>query len=210
MTPMNEVRPETPSSPLELRHASTDRPMFVVVPERRLLVIDGAGHPGAADFRMATTVLRTVHEALRATLRRDRFVDEPKSIVEIGWLTEAQWSLDEIIKAFAERETLHWRQMIELPRAATAAAADQAIQETRRQGGRDVTLVRLIAFTEGRAAQVLHLGGMTDLSPTVARLCTFVAESGLRPRGGLHQLVFGDPDIVPPERARSILRMPIE
>jgi hypothetical protein len=49
-----------PSSPFEVRHASTHRPLLVVVPERRLLAIHGAGPRSAADFRLATTVLRTV------------------------------------------------------------------------------------------------------------------------------------------------------
>jgi hypothetical protein len=207
---MHEVRSEPPSSPLELRHASTDHPIIVVVPERRLLVIDGVGHPGAADFRMATSVLRTVEATLRAAMRRDRFADAPKSILEIAWLTDPRWPRDELVRAFDEGESLHWRQMIELPRGATAAAASEAIQETRRAAGREIPLVRSIGFTEGRAAQLLHVGGMANLSSTVARLWTFVAESGLHPHGALHQLVFADPDVVPANRARSILRLPVE
>ena len=60
-----------PSSPFELRHASTHRPLLVVVPERRLLAINGAGPRGAADFRLATTLLRTVGEIVRRHVLRD-------------------------------------------------------------------------------------------------------------------------------------------
>lgn len=209
---MNDARPEpeVPSSPLELRHASTDRPLIVVVPERRLLVIDGVGHSHAADFRLATTVLRTVDGLLRLRLRRERVVDGPKSALEVGWQIESGWSTAEIVEAFTNGAPRHWRQMVELPRAATAATAAGAIDEARRQGGRDVPLVRLIHFTEGRAAQVLQLGGGPGESRAVRQLYRFVAESGLRPRGDLHQLVLADPDVVPRERARSIFRVPIE
>ena len=60
-----------PSSPFELRHASTHRPLLVIVPERRLLAINGAGPREAADFRLATTFLRTVGATVRRMAQRD-------------------------------------------------------------------------------------------------------------------------------------------
>ena len=71
---MPDGRPDAykSSSPFELRHASTHRPLLVVVPERRLLAINGAGPRGAADFRLATTLLRTVSEAVASKLLRVR------------------------------------------------------------------------------------------------------------------------------------------
>jgi hypothetical protein len=201
---------ERPSSPFELRHASTEHPLIVVVPERRLLVIGGAGYPRAADFRRATTILRTVDDLLRARLRRDRFADSPRAIVEIAWQIEPGWSTDDIVAAFTEPTVWHWRQMLELSPVSTDAAAAEAIDEARRQGGRGVPLVRLIQFAEGRAAQLLHFGSRLDEPRSVGKLYRFVADSGLRPRGDLHQLVLADPDVVPRERARSIFRIPIE
>ena len=207
---MHDAHSEPPSSPLELRHASTDHPTIVVVPTRRLLVIEGVGQLGAADFRLASGVLRGVHDRVRASLRHDRFDDGPKAIMEVAWPTDAHVSLDDLARALSRHEPLHWRQMIELPRLATTAAAEAAILETRLEGGRDVPLVRLISFAEGRSVQILQVGAAADLVAAIERLGAFVAESGLRPHGSLHQLVFGDPDVVPPDRARSILRMPIE
>jgi hypothetical protein len=209
---MSDLGPELdrPSSPLELRHASTEHPLVVVVPARRFLVIDGAGYPGAADFRFATSVLRTVDELLRARLRRDRFADSPRAVIEIVWKIEPSWSIDEIVAAFTERVPRPWRQMLELPRASTEAVVTEAIDEARRQGGRDVPLVRLVEFAEGRVAQILYHGPAADEAGSIEKLYRHVVESGLRPRGDLHQLVLADPDRVPAERARSIFRLPIE
>ncbi|HEY4228502.1 MAG TPA: hypothetical protein VGM49_09190 [Candidatus Limnocylindrales bacterium] len=206
---MHEAQLEPPSGFLELRHAATDHPIFVVVPERRLLVIEGAGLPEAADFRMATEVLRGVDATVRSRLRHDRFADGPKPVLEIAWQTTGM-SLADIVKSFAEPRPLSWRQMLELPRTATSDAANDAIERVRRAAGRDVPLVRAIRYSEGRAAQLLHLGTVSTLAPTVARLFEFVAVAGFLPRGGLHQLAYADPDLVPAGRARSILRMPIE
>jgi len=92
-TDMSDHRHETelPSSPLELRHASTEHPLIVVVPERRILVIEGAGYPRAADFRHATTILRTVDDLLRARRRRDGLANSPRTISEIAWRIEPGW-----------------------------------------------------------------------------------------------------------------------
>ena len=201
---------ERPSSPLELRHASSEHPLIVVVPDRRLLVIEGAGYPRAADFQRATTILRTVEDILRTRLRRDHVSDAPRPIVEVAWRTEPGWSTDDTVAAFTKPTIWRWRQMVEVPHAATELIVDEAIDEARRQGARDIPLVRLIQFAEGRAAQILHVGGPEEAARSVSRLYGFVTEAGLRPRGDLHELVVADPDVVPRERARSILRIPIE
>lgn len=198
---------ERPSSPFELSHAATDRPLVVIVPERRLLAIHGAGPRGASDFRLATTVLRTVGDILRGMLPRDLRADAPRQMLEVAWSVEPGLSLEEIIRSL-EDPRRRWRQMIEVPRAATEAAAQEAIDQARRLGGREIPLVRLIHFSEGRAAQILHVGD-ADESPSIRKLYRFVAESGSRSTGDLHELVLADPDAVGRGRARSIFRVPI-
>lgn len=210
MAILNDARPEIPISLIELRHAATDRPLIVVVPARRMLVIEGLGRPGAAGFHLATTLLRTVDNAIRAALRRDRIPDGPRALAEVAWLIGPHGSLDVLIKALAEHVPVRWRQMIELPRSASPAIVDEAIQEMRSQGDRGQSLVRAIVVTEGRAVQMLHLGPAADLSPTIERLSRFIAESGHRPRGDPHLLVFGNPPALTVALARSILRIPIE
>ena len=57
---------------LELRHASTDHALFVVVPERRnFFAIDGVGEPDGSDFRLATSVLRIGIDLVLRRLRRE-------------------------------------------------------------------------------------------------------------------------------------------
>ena len=196
-----------PSSPFELRHASTHRPLLIIVPERRLLAIHGAGPRGAADFRLATAILRTVGEAVRVMLLRDRGAEPVRSVLEVTWSIEPGLTIDKIVEVLSS-PTPRWRQMIELPYAATEAMAVDAIDQARRLGGRDVPLVRLIHLTEGPAVQILHLGRDEEVS-SIRKLYAFVAESGFRADGDLHELVVADPTTVGPARARSILRVPI-
>lgn len=206
---LEPVISHVPSRPIELRHASTDRPNVVVVPERHFLAIEGIGHPGASGFRLASAALRTAHAAVRSSLRRDQFLAGPRSIFEIVWLTEPQWSLDELVRILSQHDRVRWRQMLELPTQATPRMIAEALRRAHLALGEHGPLPTLFTVTEGPAAQLLQVGATADLAQTVARLHRFITESGWRPQGRVHQLVFADPEAVPSTRARSIVRMPI-
>lgn len=198
---------QKPSSPFELRHASTHRPLLVVVPERRLLAIHGAGQRRAADFRLATTLLRTVDEVVRAMVLRDRRAEPVRSVLEVTWPVQPALTVDEIVEQLSS-QIPPWRQMVELPRNATEALAVEAIEEARRKGGRAMPLVRLIHLIEGPAVQILHLGSDDEVS-SIRKLYGSVAELGFQASGALHELVIADPNVVGQARARSILRVPV-
>jgi hypothetical protein len=195
------------SSPMELRHASTERPVFVVVPERRLLAIDGVGRRGAEDFRRATTVLRTAAESLRASLPRDPLRLEAHEITEISWPIDGTLTVGKVLEALDDPRQ-HWRQMIELPRHASEEGALRAIGEASRIAGRDVPLVRAIRLEEGPAVQILEIGDQ-GRSSAIRKLLQLVREAGFRPFGDLHELVLADSAAVGHDRARSILRVPV-
>jgi hypothetical protein len=198
------------SDSLELRHAATDRATIVRVPERRLIAVDGVGSPVSAGFRLATSSLRTAAENLRAALHRSRRLETRVGIVECAWWIHPEVEAAAMADAFVDRTTWHWQQMIEVPEQATDAEVEAAIDLTRQSAGRELPLIRTISFAEGRAAQILHLGGAATEVDAVRRLYAVVAEAGLRPRGHLHELYLADPEHVPQGRARAILRLPIE
>jgi hypothetical protein len=196
------------SSPLELRHATTDRATIVVVPRRRLFAIDGVGGPAAGDFHLASQTLRAVDEALRSALR-SRSLDVRKPALEVAWWTHPELPPDEMAEQFADRSTWHWQQMMEVPEAATEADTAGAVDQTRQRAGREIALVRVIELIEGRAAQILQIGNV-DERESVRRLYSAISDARLRPRGHLHQIHLVDPGQVPVERRRSILRLPVE
>jgi hypothetical protein len=196
------------SSPLELRHATTDRATIVVVPRRSLFAIDGVGSPTAGDFQLASQTLRAVDESLRGALRA-RSIEVRKPALEVAWWTHPELPPDEMAEQFADRSTWHWQQMVEVPDAATETEVSSGIDETRRRAGRDIALVRVIQLIEGRAAQILQIGNV-DERESVRRLYAAIGEAGLRPRGHLHEIHLVDPSQVPLDRRRSILRLPVE
>ena len=201
---------EPASDRLELRHAATDRAIIVVVPERRMFAIDGLGDPRAADFVFASNTLRTVGELLRLRLARDYHIDRRVGALECAWWTHPEPPSQDLASTFADRSTWHWQQMLEIPPEASDEDATAVIEEARSRAGRPAPLLRLIRFVEGRSAQILHVGGLASEYRSVQALYDAVAAAGMRPHGHLHEIRTADYERVPDDRARSILRLPIE
>lgn len=201
----------TASNFLELRHASTTHAIFVVVPERRFFAIDGIGEPGAADFRLALSALQTATDLLVRRLRREGVATSTRAaVVECTWRPPEHLPPGELPAAFEDRSTWHWRQMIELPRLSSEAQALAAIDLARASAGRDVALVRRFVYTEGRAAQLLHIGARSSEPATLGKLLDAIAVAGLQPGGPLHTLMLTDPGVAPRGLGRLILRQPVE
>jgi hypothetical protein len=180
--------------------------VVVVVPDRRFLAIEGAGPRTAADFRLATSILRTVGETVRTAPAEQRQTSH-RPVHEICWPVERAATLAEVDATIAQ-PVRAWRQMIEVPSVATDGQALAAIDMARRLGGRDVPLVRLLHLVEGPAVQILHLWTEGEWA-TVRRLYEIVFEAGLQPVGDLHELVVVPPAVVGNRRGRSIFRLPV-
>jgi len=69
--------------------------------------------------------------------------------------------------------------------------------------------VRIELLEEGPCAEVLHVGPYADEAATIARLHTFIRESGRAPRGRHHEIYLSDPRRTRPDRLRTVLRQPV-
>jgi hypothetical protein len=110
----------------------------------------------------------------------------------------------------ADRESWRWRAMIMQPPPVTdalaAAVLPGTIEKKRLTAG---ARVRFEAFTEGLAAQTLHIGPYADEAVTLGRLHRYIDEHGYRPVGRHHEIYLGDPRRSAPERLCTILRHPV-
>src|SRR6185503_6239669 len=65
------------------------------------------------------------------------------------------------------------------------------------------------AFSEGRAAQLLHLGPYAAERGSIERLHEAIAAAGFMPVGRHHEIYLGDPRRAAPDRLKTILRQAI-
>jgi hypothetical protein len=184
---------------------------LVDVPEIQFLMVDGEGDPNTAPA-YADAV-----EALYATAYKVKFIARDRTGIDsVVMPLEGLWwvygptpaALDDA--RIADRSGWRWTMMIAQPDHITRDLAEAAIESARRAKPlRSIDLVRLESFTEGKAAQVLHLGPYAEEWPTIRELHSFIDEQGFRPTGKHHEIYLSDPRRSEPSKLRTLLRQPV-
>ena len=102
---------------------------------------------------------------------------------------------------------LPWKLLLRIPafvRASDLVALDPGVD------GAGPQQARIEELREGRCIQSLHVGPFTDVSRSVDRLRRAAADQDLAVRGRLHAVWLSDPARTPPERHRTLVRLPVK
>jgi hypothetical protein len=99
--------------------------------------------------------------------------------------------------------------MIMQPPIATRELLSQALHAVQRKKGLPaLERLRIAAFTEGRCAQVLHVGPFSGEGPVIERLHDFIAASGAL-TGKHHEIYLSDIRRADPANWKTIIRQPM-
>lgn len=181
------------------------KPTLVETAEGCYLTISGAGEPGGEEFAAKVGALY----AMAYTIKMTRKFDGRQDYV-IGKL-EGQWWSDRgpDLKNIPKREW-RWRLMIRTPDFVTQAELDQAAKALTDKGkDPEVKAVKREILCEGPCIQMLHLGPFENEWETISQMLEFAGEAGYESHGRHHEIYLSDPRRVPPERLKTILRMPV-
>ncbi len=196
---------------LELRRLYRARrtPEFVEVPELSFLMIDGHGDPNTSErYRQAVQALYAASYTLKFALKKQRGLDYRVSPLEGLW-----WAEDMTAFSAARKSDWDWTMMIRQPGQVTPELVEQTAQEVAAKKQLPAAAkLRLKHFSEGSAAQVLHLGPYSAEGPTIAVLHAFIREQGRRfddPRLKHHEIYLSDPRRSAPKRLKTIIRQPV-
>jgi len=179
---------------------------LVDVPEIAYLMIDGVGDPNtSAAYREAVTALYGVAYRTKFIAKAATGTDHVVMPLEGLWWTDdmADFTQD-------DKSNWKWTMLIAQPDHVMTTHVASAIEEIVAKKGREgAGQVRFERWEEGRAAQVLHLGGYGDEAPTIAGLHAFIADSGFSLAGKHHEIYLNDPSRVAPEKLKTIIRQPV-
>ena len=179
----------------------------VDVPRMNFLMVDGEGDPNTAKaFSDAIEALYPLAYTLKFMVKKG------ETGIDYGVLPlEALWWADDL-SAFTtgEKDAWKWTLMIMQPELVTGemvTAATAAV--ARKKKPVSLPLVRFEAFTEGKAAQTLHIGPFSAEGPTIERVHALIEESGCQRVGKHHEIYLSDLRRTAPEKWKTIVRQPM-
>jgi len=178
----------------------------VDVPAMPFLMVDGEGDPNTArSYAEAVETLFTLSYTLKFMVKRGSLqIDYSVFPLEGLW-----WADDPTLFLTGGKEEWKWTSMIAQPVFVTTEMVSKAIGETRKKKGlAALDRVRLEAFDEGKAAQIMYVGPYSEEGPTIARIHAFIKEKGGFLSGKHHEIYLGDPRRTSPDKLKTIIRQP--
>lgn len=178
----------------------------VDVPAMNFLMIDGSGDPnGNPVYADAVSALFTVSYTLKFMVKKGEIgVDYGVMPLEGLW-----WAEDMTKFNVDDRRDWLWTMMVMQPDFITPDLVQVAIADTRRKKALDaLSRLRFEPFTEGRAAQLLHIGPFSGEGPKIRQLHDFIAAHG-HLSGKHHEIYLSDITKAVPEKWKTVLRQPM-
>lgn len=181
------------------------QPAFVTVGPANYLSITGKGAPGGDQFRSRISALYAVAFTLKMA---EKFAGHDYKVCHL----EGQWWAENG-SDFRTRQPRdwQWRLLIRVPEFVGQEEVDAAIKAVIAKGKSDLAdQVKLEQVTEGRCVQMLHVGPYPEEATTIEKMQALAEGNGVQLRGPHHEIYLSDPNRVPPQRLRTILRYPVE
>jgi hypothetical protein len=186
--------------------ASEKGAVEIDVPTFKFLMVDGTGDPNTSqEYAQAVEALFSVSYTAKFMVKKG-----PQGLDYSVMPLEGLWWADDLSAFIAnDRTSWKWTMMIMQPDfvADEIIAAAMAVVRSKKQLP-SLDRLRLEEFTEGRCAQVLHVGPFSEEGPTVERLHAFIAaRSGLA--GKHHEIYLSDVRRADPKKWKTIIRQPM-
>lgn len=194
----------------ELKHlyrASANEVVQVDVPTFRFLMVDGEGDPNtSAEYAHAVKALFSVSYTAKFMMKKG-----PEGLDYSVMPLEGLWWADDLSSFVSNtRGNWKWTMMIMQPDFVPDELIESAVAEVRRKKQLPgLERLRMEEFTEGRCAQLLHVGPFSEEGPTIERLHAYILGQS-RLTGKHHEIYLSDVRRADPTKWKTIIRQPME
>ncbi len=194
----------------ELKHLyapSAKEASPVEVPAMNYLMIDGKGDPNTAqEYADAVESLFAVAYAIKFAVKKSTLaIDYGVMPLEGLW-----WAADMSKFNTNDKRNWLWTMMIAQPPFVTQAMVDAAVIEVRRKKNpAAISRLRFETYSEGKCAQIMHLGPFSTEGPTIERLHQFIGDNGHQRRSKHHEIYLSDIRKAAPEKWKTVIRQPL-
>ena len=186
--------------------ASKSKAALVEIPELNFLMIPGTGDPNTSQaYKEAVETLFSVSYTLKFMIKKG-----PRAIDYGVMPLEGLWWVDDMSKFDPDdKANWKWTAMIMQPDLITKEEVEQAKSLAAMK--KELPALPLLEFkslTEGKAAQIMHIGPFSEEGPTIRKLHDFIQEQGFKLHGKHHEIYLSDIRRAAPEKWRTIIRQP--
>lgn len=193
----------------KILYAPSAKAVSVVdVPTLHFLQVDGRGDPNTSpDYAAAVQALFSLSYALKFDIKKSPLA------LDYGVMPlEGLWWVDDMARfSVADKSDWHWTAMIRQPECVTPERVEAMRDALRKKKGKDLPALdrlRFEPFTEGRCAQILHVGPFSDEGPTIEKLHAHIAALGGTLTGRHHEIYLSDISRAAPATWKTVLRQP--
>lgn len=194
----------------ELKHLylpSAKQVTAVDVPAFDFLMLDGQGDPNESQsYADAVEALFTLSYGLKFAVKKGPLaVDYGVMPLEGLW-----WADDMSDFVTGDRSGWKWTMMIMQPPFITS----ELVKETRatvlkKKDPAALPAVRFETFSEGTAAQIMHVGPFSEEGPVIERVHDFIEQSGCERVGKHHEIYLTDIRRADPAKWKTVIRQPM-
>jgi hypothetical protein len=195
----------------ELKHLykpSAQKVEIVDVPQMNFLMIDGEGDPNISqEFQDAVETLYSLSYTLKFMIKKGDLK------VDFGVMPlEGLWWTDDMSQFSTENKDIwKWTLMIMQPDYVTAELFNEALEQVKKKKNPPaLSKVRFGVFSEGKAAQIMHIGPFSEEGPTIKKVHNFIQENGCKLSGKHHEIYLSDIRKAAPEKWKTIIRQPMK
>lgn len=194
----------------ELKHlyqASAREVVQVEVPAMNYLMVDGQGDPNTSqEYADAVAALFATAYSLKFMVKKGALaIDYGVMPLEGLW-----WAKDMSKFSPDDKSNWLWTAMIAQPPFITREMVDAASAEVaRKKNPAAISRLRFEAYTEGRCAQILHIGPFSEEGPAIGKLHHFIEASGRKRHGKHHEIYLSDISKADPAKWKTIIRQPM-
>ncbi len=180
----------------------------VDVPTMNYLMIDGEGDPNTSPAYVEAV------EALFSVSYTAKFIVKkgPQAIDFTVMPLEGLWWADDMSTfTVTDKSNWKWTMMIMQPEFVTRQTIQDAIARVKKKRPSVSALSKLRAesFSEGRCAQVMHIGPFSEEGPTIEKVHQFISTRG-RLTGKHHEIYLSDIRKANASNWKTIIRQPMQ
>jgi len=185
--------------------ASVKEVELVTIPEMNFLKIDGMGAQDSKNYKETVEALFKLSYTIKFMIKKGEMA------IDYGVMPlQGHWWVDDMTKFDVnKKDEWKWTMMIMQPELVSEMIVEKAKEQLKQKKNPPaLPKIKYEPFTEGKAAQIMHIGPFSEEGPTIQKVHQAIFDNGFKITGKHHEIYLTDIRRAAPEKWKTIIRQP--